>query len=47
MTNRRRRTNPDMDESDSAALVLVVLRTKAVGGLCHLATTSDILMSHF
>ena len=43
ITNRYRRTNPVMDDAKCAAHVLLVLRTKAVGGLCHLATTSDTL----
>ena len=47
ITNRYRRTNSDMDVSEFAAHVLPVLRTKAVGGLCQLATTSDILVFHF
>jgi hypothetical protein len=47
ITNRYRRTNPAMDVSKFAAHVLLVLRTKAVGGSCHLATTSDTLKFHF
>ena len=40
ITNRYRRTNPDMDEPKFAAHVLLVLRTEAVGGSCHLAPSS-------
>lgn len=32
---------------DSAARCILVLRTEAVGGLCHLAATSDILDQTF